>query len=284
MHAHAWAACGDRSPMLSWVDNLFWFAKSIYSAVAIGTRVEERLATRWNLELKSDSKILQPGLGCQESCDWITGWKIVPSTQYLGHIVQTNCSIRACWQAARRKMWKAFWANSGSTLGRKLPAPAKFALLRRCVACIVGYRMSRWPPQAQVARELDNVQARMSAFVLGLRPHADESIETFCRRRGRAARAQCRAQGLWSDFWFSRAVAWDDHMTRHPETIATGFRNYRDMTWLEARRSTFANAWNTPQIMDFAGRTYCHASSCRLCRAEVAERNHVRTKTLNGAC
>ena len=169
------------------------------------------------------------------------------SAPYLGHVVQTNCSIRACWQAARAKMWKAFWANSGSTLGRRLATSAKFALLRRCVACIAAYRMSRWPPQEQIARELDNVQARMSALILRLRPHPFEEFEAFCRRRGRAARAQCREQGLWSDYWFSRAVAWDEHMTRHPETIATVFRNYRDITWLEARRSTFANAGSLRQ-------------------------------------
>ena len=160
-------------------------------------------------------------------------------------------------------MWKAFWANSGSTLGSRLPMPAKFALLRRCVACIAAYRMSRWPPQAQIACEIDDVQARMSALIIKLRPRPLEEFEAFCRRRGRVARAQCREQGLWSDFWFSRAVAWDDHMTRHPETIATVFRNYRDITWLEARRSTFANvsslrqrSW-TPQ----AGRTGTRAAA-----------------------
>ena len=52
-------------------------------------------------------------------------------------------------------------------------------------------------------------------------------------------------------------------MTRHPETIATVFRNYRDITWLEARRSTFANVWSlrqrswTPQ----AGRTGTRAAA-----------------------
>ena len=179
----------DRSSlcMCSWVDNLFWFAKSVYNAVAIGSRIEHRLTARWNLELKSDSKILQPGHGCQEPCDWVSGWSIVPSTQYLGHIVQTNFSIRACWQAARTKMWKAFWANSGSTLGRRISMSAKFALLRRCVACFAPYRMSRWPPQAQISQELDDVQARMSALILKLRHHPFEDFEAFCRRIGRAA-------------------------------------------------------------------------------------------------
>lgn len=247
LQAHAWAACADRSPVLSWVDNLFWFAKSIYSAVAIGTRIEKTLNARWRLELKSDSKILQPGLGCEEPCDWVSGWRIATSAPYLGHIVQTNCSIRGCWQAARTKMWKAFWANSGSMLGRRLPVPEKFALLRRCVAGVAAYRMSRWPPQAQIARELDSVQAEMSALILGLRPRALEDIAVFCRRRARTARAECRKQGLWSDFWFSRAVAWDKHMTRHPDIIATMFRNYHDSSWLERCRAIYANAWSMSQ-------------------------------------
>ena len=107
--------------------------------------------------------------------------------------------------------------------------------------------MSCWPPQAQIARELDDVQAKMSALILGLRPRPGEDIAVFCRRRARAARAECRKQGLWSDLWFSRAVAWDSHMTRHPETMATIFRNYHDSSWLEQRRSPFANVWSLRQ-------------------------------------
>ena len=37
--------------------------------------------------------------------------------------------------------------------------------------------MSRWPPQEQIARELDDVQARMSALILRLRPHPFEGLE-----------------------------------------------------------------------------------------------------------
>jgi len=71
LRSHAWVACAHRSPVLSWVDNLFWFAKSIDSAVAIGTRIEQSLASRWKLELKAGSKILQPGLGCDEQFEGV---------------------------------------------------------------------------------------------------------------------------------------------------------------------------------------------------------------------
>ena len=36
-------------------------------------------------------------------------------------------------------------------------------------------------------------------------------------------------------------------MTRHPEVIATIFRNYHDNAWLEQRRSLFANVWSLRQ-------------------------------------
>jgi hypothetical protein len=263
LQAHAWTACGNRSPVMTWVDNLFWFAKSIYSAVAIGARLEDRLKVRWNLQLKADSKILQPGLGNPEMCDGAVGWSILPSTPYLGHIVQTSGSIRACWQTARTKMWRAFWANSGSTMGKKLPLPAKIALLQRCVACVVAFRMSRWPPQTQIARELDAVQARMTALILGLKPNPTEDSATFLRHRAKAARQSCRIHGLWSQLWFRRAKAWDDHLSRHPQLLASAFRNFNDSNWLILRRANYANinsirrnSWTT-----FAGRTATRAAA-----------------------
>ena len=115
---------------------------------------------------------------------------IAASAPYLGHIVQTSCSIRGCWQAARTQMWKAFWANSGSLLGRRLPVPDKLALLRRCVASVVAYRMSRWPPQSQIAREIDDVQARMSSFIIGLRPHPVEDVRIFLQKASKGCKSR----------------------------------------------------------------------------------------------
>lgn len=248
---------------MTWVDNLFWFAKTIYSAVAIGARLEERLKSRWNLELKPDSKILQPGLGNPEIVHGAVGWSILPSTPYLGHIVQTSGSIRACWQLARTKMWKAFWVNSGSKLGRRLPVPAKIALLHRCVASVATFRMSRWPPQIQIAKEVDATQAKMMAIILGVKPNVGEDPATFSRRRAKSARLSCRSHGLWSQLWFKRAIAWDDHLSRHQDLLPSIFRNYRDHAWLERRRATYAcgntirrNSWTT-----FAGRTATRATS-----------------------
>merc|ERR1712062_613159 len=84
----------------------------------------------------------------------------------------------------------------------------------------------------------------MAVLILGERPLPCEDLGVFCRRRARRARAECQRQGLWSKLWFNRVIKWDDHMTRHPEVIATMFRNYRDKSWLQMRRATFANSWS----------------------------------------
>ena len=109
---------------------------------------------------------------------------------------------------------------------------------------MAAYRMSRWPPQTQIAHEIDSVQAKMCAIILGLRPFPFEDLPAFFRRRARAARAECRKQGLWSEMWFKRATSWDEHLSRHPDIIATMFRDFRDSGWLQMQRANFANKWS----------------------------------------
>ena len=57
-----------------------------------------------------------------------------------------------------------------------------------------------------------------------------------CRRRRRGS----RKQGLWSEMWFKRATSWDEHLSCHPDIIATMFRDFRDSGWLQMQKTNFA--------------------------------------------
>ena len=87
-------------------------------------------------------------------------------------------------------------------------------LLARAVQPQLAFRCSRWPPQRQVAVEVDRKQQKMAASVLRLPRLHNEEAQAYVRRRGRAARSHCLQQGIWSHQWFGRAVAWDDHSSR----------------------------------------------------------------------
>ena len=126
----------------------------------------------------------------------------------------------------------------------------------------------RWPPQRQVAVEVDRTQQKMAASVLRLPRLDNEDSESYVRRRGGATRSYCLQQGSWSHQWFKGAVAWDDHLSRPRKnhTWAAKLRNYRGKVWLMSRRALFAPAAasRTSPASVTAGRTGTRAFAGKL--------------------
>ena len=169
----------------------------------------------------------------------------------LGHLLQPNGSFRACWRAAQRSMWRAFWANVSSSAAKGLPTVTKLALLQRAVVPLLDFRCSRWPPQQQIAAEVDRLQRKMAAVSIRLPRIPGEPVEAYVRRRGRMVAAHCRQAGLWSHRWFHRTVAWRDHLERprNARSWASKTLHYMDHDWFCRRRALFGRAACT------AGRT-----------------------------
>ena len=214
------------------LDNLFVIARSISSACIMLDSFEKLINEDWDLDIKASSKECMPPRYSPEAfptCDYVP----VSSLRVLGHHISNDGSIREDWNRVRQSMWKAFWRNCGSSRARCLPLPVRLKLLERTVYSVVSYRFSRWPPQNQIALEVDQVQASMICYILSVRPIPGEEIGAFCRRRMRLAHAQARTCGTWSAKWFSRFLEWDSHLLRHPELPATRLRGTRSATWLQ---------------------------------------------------
>ena len=141
-------------------------------------------------------------------------------------------------------MWKAFWANPGSEAAKHISIPRKLQLLTCAVQPQLAFRCSRWPPQQQIAAEVDTLQQKMIASMLRLPRVEGEEPEHYVRRRGRIARGHCQKQGFWSAQWFARAIAWDDHLARaHNANIwSAAMRDFRGKAWLMEQRAAFAPA------------------------------------------
>ena len=118
----------------------------------------------------------------------------------------------------------------------------KLKLMARVVAPQIDYRCSRWPPQRQIAAEIDRMQRKMTATLLHMRVSAGESVEDFCRRRNRRCTQICNEHGLWSKRWFDRAISWDAHLSRPRNTYcwAAKLRSYHDRDWFIQRQFFFA--------------------------------------------
>ena len=165
-------------------------------------------------------------------------WPLTCALPVLGHTLQNNGSIRACWTKTKQSLWRAYWCNPGSKAAAKAGIDARYKLLQRAVAPHLDFRCSRWPPQLQVAKEIDRTQRKMIASILNISRLPAEPADVFLRRRGQIAGRFCREKGLWSQRWFKRAVQWDDHLARprNEATWAAKLRTYRDREWFIQRR------------------------------------------------
>ena len=81
----------------------------------------------------------------------------------------------------------------------------------------------------------------MVAICCRERPLPGEDPLTFLRRRRRSAAGVCKRTGKWSTWWFRRACAWDQHLSRHENqrSWAARLRTFRGRTWLQERRAAF---------------------------------------------
>ena len=200
---------------------------------------------------------------CKEQFALDPCWKPVTEMKVLGHLISDDASVRCDWSQTKESLWRAFWKNCGSSSARCLTVDARICLLQRTVLAVVAFRFSRWPPQKQIAHELDQLQATMICYVLGVRPNISEDPAAFCRRRMRLAHAKAKETGRWSDLWCRRFLEWDAHLCRHHEHPAYRIRETRDAAWLRERRTRFAHisTRHSQHWGMLAGRTMTTASA-----------------------
>ena len=182
-------------------------------------------------------------------------WPMNDTFLVLGHLLQPTGSIRACWSRTKAVMWKAFWTNPDAESAKNVSIPCKLQLLTRAVQPQMSFRCSRWPPQRQIAHEVDTLQQKITASMLRVPRNHHEEPADYIRRRGRLARALCQKQGRWSAHWFTRACAWDKHISRghNDNAWSAKLRDYRGKEWLMQRRADLAPHASSASLS--AGRT-----------------------------
>ena len=222
----------------SWVDNIYSVSNTLLHAIWILEDFALQLGELWGLRIKDSSRTCMVALGSDEVPPDPARWKLVSTFECLGHRLQQDGSIMDCWQATQAAMWRAFWGNSANSEVSRLPLCTRVRLLDRAVVPPFLYRCSRWPPQQQVKLQIDRLQRKMLAILLHIRPAAGESVEQYCRRRGRIAKVHSVKMGLWSRRWFQRAVNWNNHLmrARNSHLWSHWLLLWRDQRWLQARR------------------------------------------------
>ena len=242
--AEAWQPLGfalDEGTTLmcsAYVDNLFSCSRTVQGAIAILEDASYRLATDCGHDIKDSSRSVMVCKGSRERSIDEERWPMVESFDCLGHIIQNDSGIRACFSNVKRSLWGSFWGNCGHASAKQLPVEMKFALMTRTCTPSLAYRCSRWPPQPTIAGELDRIQRKMVAVILRIPRRPDEPINAYCRRRRREAASVCNRLGPWSDLWFRRAKLWDEHIIRghNPYSWPCLLKPFHDSQWLEEQR------------------------------------------------
>lgn len=139
-----------------------------HAAVSIMNRFEETLKTSWDLSIKEDSRkyLITRGSPHAASDDRYTR---VVQLHALGPIISDDAGCREDRRIARGKMWKAFFGTCSGKAARGLPIAAKTKLLNKVVGPILDYHYSRSSATQNLFFEVDRVQRRMMAILLGLR-------------------------------------------------------------------------------------------------------------------
>ena len=165
-------------------------------------------------------------------------WPLVTSFPCLGHTLQPDSGVRECVNSTKRGMWRAFWGNCGSTSARTIPLGLKMKLLSKACVPILDCRCSRWPPQRQIAIELDRLQTKMIATLQRVPRISGEAADAYCRRRKKAASKLSQECGIWSKRWYARAIAWDDHVGRahNPYSWPSVLQEFQGADWLDEQR------------------------------------------------
>ena len=257
-HWRQWAyeAGGDFFCLCTWVDNLFSASASLHGAINILEDFEHQLQSKWRMKIKPTSRACMRARGSTEQPTDSVKWPLCDKFCVLGHLLQDDGSIRSCWSRARVSMWRAFWANPASKEMTHSTLNDRINLLTKTVTPQLDFRCSRWPPQKQVADELNRTQRKMTAILLKTPRFPGEPIEAFVRRRGRISARMCKEHGLWSARWFSRATRWDSHLSRDRNIMswAARLRDFKDRDWFMQRRIELApqNGWSSSV---HAGRT-----------------------------
>ena len=222
--------------MATYIDNLYSVSNSVGGAIRIMSDAEQHLRSRWRLTLKPSSKMVTSAAVGSEH---VTGDKVGDYTYesdfpVLGHMVASSGSIARSFDSTIRKMWKAYWGNSGSRAAKTLGRQRLATLIVRSVQPLFEFQCARWPAQITYLNKLDTIQRKMVSMAFGLRKTPAETMEQYNRKCCRIAAPYISQP--WSHVWCKRMQTWSEYMSRHPHIWPARISKVNDADWLVVRR------------------------------------------------
>ena len=154
-------------------------------------------------------------------------------------------------------MWTAVLRNLTGRAAKSLPMGARLRLLQRAATSILDYRLARWPLSATTAREVDAFQRKCMVVIQSIPRKDGDDLDTWYRKKQRAAGDLARSQGLWSIRHRDRATSWFEHINRprNSMSVSSLVFKHKNHAWRVRRRIEMGSSSAT------AGRLNCRAIS-----------------------
>ena len=231
--------CG-KITMSTFVDNLYVAGKSCYTVSKILDDAEDFLCQTWELRIKPTSRAILAPVNCVDvSVIDERKWPVVTAMKVLGHCLQNDGGIDACFDATVQSMWRAFYGNCVGVKTSRMSVKSRLALVSRTVTPILRYKWTRWPFTCCRAQRLDAIHRHMFGVMLRLERKRDESIDVYVRRRGRETGRLQKLHGSWSRQWAFGVVGWSEHLERERNSLtwAAMLSKLRTPTELAERRA-----------------------------------------------
>ena len=237
-----------------YVDNTYFPARHVSSAISNANLFETHLRQTWDQRIKPSSKSVLACVGCDEELEEHFDWSVSTTDQVLGWTFYSNGSFADAWVQVRGKLWRAYHSQFRRPGTAQVGFCRKIAVLDRVVARVLLRAVEPWPFSRSMASQIDALQKHMVACLLRLPKNPGEAVKDYMRRRARFAGSVIGTP--WSELWARNVVSWDAHLLRDwgvqkrfyhdgaPHLIlptswswAPVLRQFHDNEWLSQRRT-----------------------------------------------
>ena len=194
------------------------------------------------MDLKPDSLVVIPARAKQFGEYYTIAfngetWTVADCTKCLGRMISgtgEDLSERRALAASWRRL---FWKNCKILCNRMAPLHSRMRFWKQLLWGVSDYRLAMLRPIKTNIAALETEANKFTAYIVGARPSATESKETFMRRKNReisSAKSEVNLDIPRRHCW--KLCSWMEHIHRHPEQPCLDALLCQNAEWLQERR------------------------------------------------
>ena len=166
-----------------------------------------------------------------------------PSLEILGTMVALNADSTVEHDARLAKSWKAYRANHGLLLNRRVSSLRRVRLLNSVVSPTALWAVGGFTHTVKQVNRFDCTMRAMTARILGIRRTSQELWVPWHRRSRREAGKVLSPLGIdpWGTSLCLETLTWAGHVSRLPNSrLCKQVLRWKDLEWWRRRQALIA--------------------------------------------